>query len=253
METTIQTGTLIQRIETTSQCESGQVQSDVDSSCEVAFHMPDINELHIKASKCTAKVTEYLEHQVYRNRRDLRCHVQRVYLHITRNDPESVHGAILDLFITLQDKGKPLRERLLKACRHYISVEQFDFFARKLSKGISDTDATLPVRTSLLTKGRTCNNPLVVRQVIQKDCHADPLVEARDHMQYGQVEEAQIVLEKAIIQTPQRTDLHLDLLDIYRHTQAVDAFHKMYQVLDSTYNPVTNAWQDLANHFARVS
>ena len=45
---------------------------------------------------------------------NLRCHVQRVYLSILCHDGAELTGALVDLFLTLGDRGLALRKRLVE-------------------------------------------------------------------------------------------------------------------------------------------
>jgi hypothetical protein len=183
----------------------------------------------------------------YRTRGNLRCHVQRVYAHIKRHDPEAVYGALLDLFIILNERGRPLRKRMLETCSRHIGEDRYAFLARHLDSGIKETDAVLPARTSLLTKGISGINQLVVKQDTNQRSYLDPLTEALDYIEYGQLEEAKRVLEATILKQPHRMELHQELLDLYRYTNDKDSLTAMIRRLDGQSNPATDAWQDLVD------
>jgi hypothetical protein len=77
----------------------------------------------------------------------------------------------------------------------------------------------------------------------------DPLQEAREHLEYGQLEEARQVLESAILAQPLRLDLHRDLLEIYRRSQAREAFLTMQRRLNIQTHPLADAWHAVADFF----
>jgi len=244
---TVKAGVLILRLRDNATDEAEQDGSIEETLYDAAFHIPGSSRLEIKTRKRIDEVADFLDHLAYRTRGDLRCHVQRVYAHIRRRDPEAVYGALLDLFIILNERGRPLRKRMLETCCKRISEDRYAFLARHLDSGIREIDAVPPVRTSLLTKGISGINQLVIKQDTTQRSYLDPLAEALDHIEYGQLEEAKRLLEAAVTQQPHRRELHQELLDLYRHTKDMDSFNAMFQRLDMESNPAAEAWQDLAD------
>ena len=220
---------------------------------EAAFRIPGTTHLQLKVHDWGGKAAEYLDHAVARTPGDLRGHVQRINLHIQRNDAEAVYGALLDLFIILTDRGRPLRERMLKLSRTVLSEERYRFLAQRLEVGIMATDAVLPSGTSLLGKGLSGTNWMVTKLDASKAPAQDPLEEAHDHLEYGQIDEARQVLEATILKEPGRSELHHDLLEIYKSTNARVSFLAMRQRLNTDANPVADAWRELAAFFGEES
>ncbi|MEN8177386.1 MAG: hypothetical protein ABFS39_02070 [Pseudomonadota bacterium] len=220
---------------------------------DAAFHIPGNPRLQLKLGDWRDKAAEYLDHAVSRTQQDLRSHVQRVYLHIERKDEDAVYGALVDLFTILKESSRPLRERMLKASRSILGEERYRFLDQHLDAGLRTTDAVLPSRTSLLNKGLNSASQLVMKLDTREISQQDPLVEAQDHIEYGQINEARQVLEDAILKDPGRQELHYDLLEIYRRTNAKESFLTMRQRIAADANPAADAWRELAVFFGEES
>lgn len=222
---------------------------DGASLFDAAFRIPGVTRLQLDEQEWRARTAEYLDYAVSRTRNDLRCHIQRLYLHINRQDAEAVYGALVDLFIILKETGRPLRERMLNVSRIILDDEKRQFLVRHLDKGITATDAIPPSKTSLFSKGLSGSNRLVIKLETREVPQQDPLEEARDHIEYGQVDEARQVLEAAILEEPLRPILHHDLLEIYKSTKAKEQFLEMRRRINPDTNPAADDWQKLAEFF----
>ena len=105
----------------------------------------------------------------------------------------------------------------------------------------------------MLSKGLSGTNRLVIKLDTSEAPIQDPLEEALERLEYGQIDEAQQVLEAAIIKAPGRPELHHDLLEIYKSTNARESFLAMRQRLNTDANPVADAWRELAAFFGEKS
>ena len=244
------TASLIHRLR--NRTPDSQAPSNTNPSLpyDPAFWIAESIRLQLKVHGWTERAAEYLNHAVSNSPRDLRSHVQRIYLHIVRGDREAVYGALVDLFIVLGEGGQALRKRLLKTSRPILDDQQHQFLQGRLEVGITAKEAIPQCRTSQLSKGIREGHLLVIKHESPITLDQDPLQEARDHLDYGQVQEAKEVLEAAIIKQPLRAELHHDLLEIYRCLNAREAFFAMREKLKPETQPVADAWQEAANFFA---
>ncbi len=215
---------------------------------EPAFRIQGESRLRIDALEWEHKAGSYLAHAVARKPSDLRSHVQRINLYLQSRDAEGVYGALLDLFITLADKGCALRERMLKISQDLLGAERHQALLKHLYKGISSSDAVPPAQTSVFGKGYRGTDQLVVKLESEACPAQDPREEASSYMEYGQIDEAQRVLEMAILDTPSRCELHYDLIEIYRSTHAKAPYLAMRQRISTIDNPVPEAWEELATY-----
>lgn len=192
---------------------------------------------------------DYLAHAVARDPTCLMTHVQRIALHVKRKEPDRVCGALVDLFIVLGARGMPLRKRMLNLAKRQLDLSMIEFLTANLRLGVSATDALPESGYSVLTKAVTGTTHLVEQtQVIEKEPQ-DPLQDARACLEFGQVEEAQRILEAAILQAPEREELHHDLLEIYRHTADRESFYNMQGQLELTGKTVEKLWEETAASF----
>ncbi|MCU7931763.1 MAG: hypothetical protein KZQ90_13255 [Candidatus Thiodiazotropha sp. (ex Codakia rugifera)] len=199
------------------------------------------------------KAADYLDHAVTKKPFDLRSHVQRIHVHIYRRDADALHGALLDLFIVLKEKGRPLRERMLKLSQTVLGEDRYRVLLDQLDASITVEDVGYSFKTSLLSYEVRNSKKFIQKtethEVIQH--YLDPQQEARDYLEYGQVDEAREVLENAILKDPLQQCLHHDLLEIYKTTKSKKMFLAMHRRLNINNNPVANAWDELADYFEK--
>ena len=222
----------------------GRPPASLDSVRQAAFELSGVRRLRLNALEASNDTGTFLARQVARSPGDLCSHVQRINLFLQQAAGDETYGALLDLFIALGPKGLPLRWRMLGAARHALSHAQFHALRQRLESGIEATDA-MPVGGSpMLSKGLTGSNRLVVNQTDTQEQHRDPLIEAGEYLEYGQLEEARELLEKAVLKEPLRGDLQLELLEIYRYTRDKTNFAAMRTRLEAMDVPLDDIWYD---------
>jgi hypothetical protein len=221
----------------------------IHKSLNPTFQLSGLHELHIDAEADGSEVQDYLAHLIARYPGDLRSHVQRINFHVARREPERTYGALLDLFIALGAKGESLRRRMLQTAHPILIEETFEIFSVNLERGISSTDVTPTTGSSVLTKGVQGTSQLVTRMEANHAHNQDALAEAHACLEYGQISEAQSILEQALLAQPEREALHQDLLEIYQSTGDRQRFHEMLDVLDKNQNPYSELWELMAASF----
>jgi hypothetical protein len=187
--------------------------------------------------------------RVARTPGDLLSHVRRIYLHIAEQQPDAVYGALLDLFVVLGEKGRPLRERMLQAARALLRADQETALAQGITRGLAATDNFPPSVYSRFATHCTQNARLIERVQAAHSALHDPLRQAREHLEYGQVEEACGVLEVAFLQEPERQALLEELVEVYRGMRCHDRLAQMLGRLGQAGAPLPAALLDLAGHF----
>lgn len=230
----------------------GQPPASLAAARQAVFEIPGIRRLFLDAEKSSDDAGDYLSRQVARKPEDLRSHLQRINLCLQQRDREGTYGALLDLFIVLGPKGLPLRRRIFRSTLRLLNKEQYRAFLQHMDAGVHATAVMPSARCSMLSKGLTGTSHLVINEVTEEDFQRDPLIEAREHLEYGQVEEARELLEEAVLMEPWRTDLQSDLLEIYRHTRDRKNFDAMRERLEAANIPVSDAWLDASNLIEQV-
>ena len=213
---------------------------------EALFSVAKIRALRLPSHYDRPSVSDFFAHQVARDPTDLRRHVQRINFFLTNNNGPAAYGAIVDLFITLGRKGTALRHRMLLIAFPVLSQEQRNALEGCLENGLSPLDQVPLSSESILGKGIRGTTRLVDRAATPAQSSRDLLEEARSRLEYGQVDEARRVLEKAVLLDPSREDLHLGLLEIYVRSKEYAHFNLMLRSLREASIPVPSAWQRLA-------
>jgi hypothetical protein len=212
---------------------------------QVVFLEPDDAGLGIPRGVDLDKWANHLAHLSAREPHNLLNHVRRVYLHLLRRQPDALYGAMLDLFLVLGEKGGNLRGRLLRKGRDLLRREHYDLFLTHYKQGLHSNQPLPPSRYSVLGNFFSGRMTLVKQQTSLKEPvreRIDPLEQAREELTYGDVATAQRILEAALLRLPQREDLHLELLELYRHTRSLSDLMKMQERLGDDVAAASDEW-----------
>lgn len=192
----------------------------------------------------------HLAHRIQRRPADLTAHIQRLKIYHQCDDREGQYGALLDLFIALGDKGKPLRLRMLRGVSNRLTESQLNLFKAGMEKKISLTDMTPLARYSRLS-GAVIGSVQIAGVLTEATQipQVSLIDEARDLLNSGQIEAAQALLEKALLETPEQETLSLELLMIYRHTHNRDAFRTFHEAMVNRPLAAQAEWNQQAVDF----
>lgn len=197
---------------------------------------------------CRDSLGEYFCHCITRNPRDLLSHVRRIVLAHDQGGDDELFPALFDLFIVLGNKGVELRKRMLGFARSELAMGHYKQLLDSLAIGMRERDIpTVP--GSALQSGLEGWTVLIHDGDHQSSSPRDPLLEAREFLEYSQLEEARILLEAAVLMAPHRVELHDELLEIYRSTRDEANFMQMFQELDGVLNPARKKWEGLMEFF----
>lgn len=216
-------------------------------SVEPAFPVAESTDLSFPA-EYQSELTGYFAHCVARDPRDLRSHVRRILLERETGNGDGLYAALIDLFIALGRQGGPLRRRMLEQSKECLESIQYQLLRGAYAEGLDAMSAPVAVGSVL---GRGLEGRLdMVRPAREKPADArDVLLEAREYMEYSQLDEARALLERAALEEPERLELLLELLDIYRSTRDEANFVKMTLQLADAGIAVPDEWLELAEHF----
>ncbi|HID44728.1 MAG TPA: hypothetical protein EYP34_03095 [Chromatiaceae bacterium] len=222
----------------------GQIPSaGVCPPAEAVFIVADNPDLFLTVGSPTKQTAAYLDHRITRNPLELRTHTQRIYLHLANNNNAGVYAGLLDLFIALETKGLSLRTHLLKRCSRILDPVQKNFFQVHLESGITSTTPLAETADSLLHKGLESALPLISKiRSGSSPRHSDPLAEALDYLEYGQLEQAMQTLETALIDDPSSRTLMQELLELYKQAGLPDRYHTQSQAMIQAGHSLPNLW-----------
>ncbi len=194
---------------------------------------------------CAQQSADFLTHRVTRNPLDLMSHTQRIRLYRELGDADGTYGALLDLFTALGDKGERLRKRLLQQACYFLEASHYEALMLCLEKKLPES-TPLPVSPHAVLSDEASTAPLVRQlQTTVNGRGEDPLETACDLLNSGQLQQAQTTLEAALLISPQREEVSLELLQIYRHTDNRNGCITMLNKLDNAPLAAHEQWVEL--------
>jgi hypothetical protein len=218
---------------------------------EPVYLVSGSTELNFPA-ECHGPLADHFCHCIVRDPSDLRSHVRRIVLEYEQGSPDGLYVALLDLFLALGGRGEGLRKRMLRFAKGRLDSGQYALLRESLAKGLEGVPVQFASGT-MLGKGVEGRLDLARPSLERREKARDALLEAREYLEYSQLDEARNVLERALLQEPQRAELHLELLDIYRSTRDGDSFSRMSRSLEGVTIPVPEAWRELAEYFRSLN
>jgi len=200
--------------------------------------------------------TGLLDTLVFRVAKTPKClltHVQRIYYCYQAKLDEQLYAALVDFLIVLNRRGAAISRRMVIGARSALSTKQLKTLQRYLQHTKIDSQLLPGNRYSLFSKG-LIGTPHIVR--LTEDKHqldVDPLILARDFIEYSQLSEAQAVLETAILKQPDRLELHEELLILYQSIRDADSFNRMYSKLTDSGLQMPDEWQSMSEYFKELN
>jgi len=211
---------------------------------EAAFALTDREHLNISVDdKVEAK--RHLSYELTRTPDDLHHHVQRIFLLLSNQDRDNLMGAMLDLFIVLGTKGRDLRERMLTYAKPFLPKVGYDFLLRHLEQGLTERHCMMDVRGSVLSAGFCGEGEIVLRKRREEKGFDGPVQEALSLIEYGQVDEARDVLEKALMANPHDKEVEHELIGIYSSTRDRMGYEAMTMQLHNRQIALSEHWKAL--------
>jgi len=189
----------------------------------------------------------YLGHLIVDNPRNLRVHVQRILILVRQRDELSLRGSLVDLFITLGDRGEALKRRMLSCAAPVLSKTMAAFLHKNLADGFNASDKAISqVRMSLLSLGCIGSSELIRKRTTQGSSSArDPIEVARLCVEYGQLDVAFDTLEAALRLDPGSTDVTSELLKLYRASGMPERAFETRDYLRGALDALPAQWSDL--------
>ncbi len=234
------------------QCAETEHDLDLLDFAEPAFLIEESPELDPLCPGTADDIADYLAYSVAAAPDNLLRHTQRIFHHYRLNDYDGLYAALLDLFVALGQRGHELRRRLLNGARTRLRRDCYACLDHWLRSELVPHWNELPlVNRSVLTPGIVGLLDLVRVSVDTSDEDRDPLVEAREHIEYSQLDQARAVLEEALSRQPDRTDLQAELLLLYRATGDLDNFLRIRKKLQQIQDSLPTIWDDCERYLRR--
>jgi tetratricopeptide (TPR) repeat protein len=188
----------------------------------------------------------YYSHHISRFPLDLRAHAQRLFLVLDKDMDTYLAGAMQDLFLALEDKGFAFKDSMLTLSKEKLSDEDIHHFETWLASSVR-TEFRL-IEGSVLDKGLPGKTEKLVsfKQTQDEQPHYSNIIEeANAYLEYGQVEEAQALLEEELQRNPQDEDIAFELLNIYQYTRDRAAFELTTQQLSHANVALSDTWKEV--------
>jgi len=221
-----------------------------DEGEEWAFRVDDLRALRPVGLSEAPGLAEYLEQRIAAEPSHLLHHIRRIALEYQLDRPEALFGALLDLFLVLGTDGRSLRRRMTEGTRERLLPEHYAHLSRWLQDSTLSAETVPPLRSSLFGLGMGETLHLVETRETSDPDARDPLVEARECIEYSQIDEARRILESALGAQPERADLQWELLDLYRAQRDASHLLKLYPTFATDENPLAEDWRATARRGA---
>ena len=198
---------------------------------------------------CAEQGLERLVFKVSVNPHDLQDHLERIYYCFQEQLDDQLFGALSDLLIVLNTKGKALAKRMIAGSQSRLSQERIKVLRSYIDNQNAQNSLLLNNRYSVFTQGLESVSILLELQQAEDEKAQDPLVIARDHIEFSQIDDAIMVLEQAVLAEPERLALHHELLLLYRSTLSMTEFSAFYAQLLDRKITLPAAWTELNEFF----
>lgn len=196
------------------------------------------------------KGLERLVFRVSSNRKNLQAHLERIYYCFQEHLDEQLFGALVDLLMVLNQTGQALGKRMIIGSQSRLTKSQVDLLFNHLDNKRTVGEILSANRYSIFAKGLESTTDLVLLVSDSKNEEQDPLILARDFIEFSQLDSAIHILEKAILEQPERTDLHEELLSLLRSTRNQTEFSRIYAELTRKQLSLPTGWIQLNDFFS---
>ena len=192
---------------------------------------------------------EKLVFRISRKPKSLITHIQRIYYCFQMHLDDQLFAALVDFLFILNKQGQEISWRMVTGAKSRLSPSQFNVLKDYLSDDDADAKLLPGNQFAIFTQGLIGTNTIIQQVSTTDEVSHDPLLIARDHIEFSQLEEAKQVLEKAILEHPARLDCHHELLDIFKCTRDTTGFKQMLAELTQAGVALPDGWGQLNDYF----
>lgn len=228
-------------------CSNEQNNANEASEFNV-FLLPDSDAFSFPNNKLPDNFLKNLVFLVAKKPKRLITHIQRIHHCYQSNLQEPLFAALVDLLVVLNGRGKAISRRMIIGTKSKLSDGQYKKLQTFMTENF-DVALLSGNQYSVFTKGLVGTGNLV-QQIETSDKQTyDSLALAHDYIEYSQLDEAKDVLEKAIVNQPQRLELHQCLLELYKSTLDTSGFTTMFNILAGLDVAMPDDWSTLQAFF----
>lgn len=192
----------------------------------------------------TLDTWHHLSHHVRRYPHDLRAHIQRILLAQSDSLSDRLDGSLMDLFLALGNSGQMLKKRMLDLCDGHIQEETSVLLNDWLDNGLEAGQSAPWVNGSMLTTGESRVKHKLITQIRNESAnnYTSILAEIQDCLEYGQIDIAQELLEKEILDGRGTPELEQELLTIYQHTRNKEGLESLTGAIKASGSELSQNW-----------
>lgn len=183
---------------------------------------------------------------------NLKLHTQRLLFGLENGLSDYLPGALQDLFICLQQKGLPLKQRMFSLLSPVMVHSDRLYFQRWLADG-SDSNLKCQRLAGAVFKSETCQPVSELdelyapdaAQLLDRPAFKNQLEEAYYNLECGQIMKAQALLENICLENENDTKAINELQAIYTYTKQTEALQSFTQRFVENGRTLTETWSKL--------
>jgi hypothetical protein len=202
----------------------------------------------------SAQYLAELVHEIQKHPKNLTAHIQRIFCCYRENLPGPLYAALVDFLIVLNKQGEAISRRMISGALSKLPRRQGALLKAALKGKIEDITLLEGNGYSVFSRGLSGTVNLIEKLDEQKSNDHDPLKLAQDAVEYCQLEEAMLILERALEEQPQAPEFHKFLLELYKSTQNRNRFETVFARLRHlgifmTDSHLQQEWEQLKDYF----
>lgn len=190
--------------------------------------------------------------RIYNDPGNLKLHTQRLLFGLDNDLSEYVTGALQDLFVCLQQKGLPLRQRLFNLLSPIMVQSERVYFQEWLADN-SDNNLKCHRFLGAVFKSETCqpvdgldeNFALENKKFGNNSVFNSQLDEALYNLECGQIKKAKAMLENICLKNDENSLAINELQSLYTLTKDREGLENFTQCFTDNNKVLTEVWSNL--------
>ncbi len=179
---------------------------------------------------------------------NIKLHVQRLLFGLENELADYIPGALQDLFISLQQTGLPLRQRMFSLLSPVMMQTDRVYFQRWLDE---DSDQNLECRNypGAVFSSQTCqgkgenSEQSLSGRAVQEPGANNPLAKARFEIEMGRIDKARSLLEALCAKELNNSEAINELQNLYRCTHNQAAYQSFIKQLQKSAGRLPELWE----------